>query len=110
MALTLANITFDCADPAKLGAFWSAALDQRTAADSNEFFTRIEGVPNWFFIKVPEPKASKNRNHVDLQADDRDLEVARLEALGATVDGHHDEWGIQWTVMNDPEGNEFCVS
>jgi hypothetical protein len=77
--------------------------------------------PRVFFQKVPEAKSAKNRVHLDLQAgggpsvplDEQrtriQAEVARLEALGATVVGHNAEMGVAWTVMTDPEGNEFCV-
>ncbi|WP_149183084.1 VOC family protein [Streptomyces sp. TRM49041] len=64
------------------------------------------------FQRVPEPKTTKNRLHVDLHAGadlDREGEVVRLEALGASVLRHVDEPGGRWTVMTDPEGNEFCV-
>ncbi len=59
---------------------------------------------------VPEPKSGKNRVHVDLMAADRRAEVARLQGLGATVVDEYDEWGVQWTVLSDVEGNEFCVA
>ena len=36
--------------------------------------------------------------------------MARLEALGATRLGEHDEWGARWTSMSDPEGHEFDVA
>ena len=48
--------------------------------------------------------------HVDLVADDRRAEVARLVALGATEVADKDEWGISWTVLTDPEGNELCIA
>ncbi len=47
--------------------------------------------------------------HVDLYADDREVEVARLVALGAQRRGDYDEYGHQWTTLLDVEGNEFCV-
>ena len=59
---------------------------------------------------MPEPKIAKNRKHVDLAAADRQAEVDRLIELGATRVSDVDEWGYQWTVMQDPEGNEFCVA
>jgi predicted enzyme related to lactoylglutathione lyase len=62
------------------------------------------------FIKVPEHKSVKNRLHVDVTADDREVEVARLMGLGGSRASDHDEWGAVWTVMADPEGNEFCVA
>jgi len=57
---------------------------------------------------VPEAKLSKNRLHLDFRPDDRDAEVERLVALGATrADvGQGDQ---PWIVLADPEGNEFCV-
>ena len=57
------------------------------------------------FVRVPEEKAVKNRVHLDLGADDREAEVQRLLALGARRVADHGSW----TVMQDPEGNEFCV-
>ncbi|WP_338677317.1 VOC family protein [Streptomyces sp. SCSIO 30461] len=63
------------------------------------------------FQRIPEIKAAKNRLHIDLHSEpgQRDREIARLEALGATVAHHVREQGGKWCVMRDPEGNEFCV-
>jgi catechol 2,3-dioxygenase-like lactoylglutathione lyase family enzyme len=63
------------------------------------------------FQRVPEPKTVKNRLHLDLHvgAERREAEVARLEALGATVLRHQKQPGGTWTTMQDPEGGEFCV-
>ena len=62
------------------------------------------------FIKVPEEKSAKNRVHLDLAVADRAGEVTRLVGLGATHSYDKDEWGITWSTLTDPEGNEFCVS
>ncbi|WP_406862479.1 VOC family protein [Streptomyces sp. HUAS MG47] len=63
------------------------------------------------FQGVPEKKSGKNRLHIDVHTapGTRDTEVARLEGLGATVLREVAEQGSAWTVMADPEGNEFCV-
>ncbi|MFD0370571.1 VOC family protein [Streptomyces sp. NPDC059071] len=63
------------------------------------------------FQRVPEPKTGKNRLHLDLHPgpENREAEVARLEGLGAKVVRHVAEQGGSWTVMTDPEDNEFCV-
>ncbi len=64
------------------------------------------------FIIVPEPKAVKNRVHLDLVPVDRrrDEEIARLVDLGAAmVSDHRMLDGTGWAVLADPEGNEFCV-
>jgi hypothetical protein len=52
----------------------------------------------------------QNRVHVDLVADDREKEIARLVALGATRGPDHDEHGHSLTVMTDPESNDFCIA
>jgi predicted enzyme related to lactoylglutathione lyase len=59
---------------------------------------------------VPEPKATKNRLHLDLVAD-RPIheEVDRLVAMGATVRNWAEDGDESWAVLLDPEGNEFCV-
>ncbi|MFH9426750.1 VOC family protein [Streptomyces sp. NPDC017615] len=63
------------------------------------------------FQRVPEAKDGKNRLHLDVHAgpERRGEEVARLVALGATVLREVSEPGGSWTVLADPEGNEFCV-
>ncbi|MFJ8537480.1 VOC family protein [Streptomyces sp. NPDC093591] len=63
------------------------------------------------FQRVPEAKTVKNRLHLDLHAPagEREREVERLEALGASVLRQVKEPGGEWVVMTDPEGNEFCV-
>ena len=110
--LRLANVTFDCADPRRLAEFWSRALGYMIK-DANEFFAALtppaEGQPNVLFMKVPEPRTVKNRVHLDLMADDREAEVERLVGLGATRGGTLDEYGVTWTVLQDPEGNELCI-
>lgn len=80
---------------------------------ASEFFARIEGGggdPMMMFIQVPEAKSVKNRMHLDMNAGDRAAEVERLVALGATVVHEKNEFGMQWTTLADPEGNEFCVA
>lgn len=64
------------------------------------------------FQAVPEAKTVKNRVHLDLIVgpEDSDGEVERLVGLGATVVGVHDGEGGRWTLLVDPEGNEFDVS
>ncbi|MGY1453419.1 VOC family protein [Streptomyces sp. SS8] len=64
------------------------------------------------FQRVPEPKTVKNRLHIDVHSGPgrRDETVARLEGLGASAIRQVREPGGEWTVMADPEGNEFCVS
>jgi predicted enzyme related to lactoylglutathione lyase len=119
MSLDIAAITFDCANAAELGRFWSLALGREldpAPPDQAEYFASIgvatpdPGRPAMMFIQVPEGKTAKNRVHLDLNAADRAAEVERLVELGATVVHDKDEWGTRWTTLTDPEGNEFCVA
>ncbi len=110
MTAFIKNLTFDCGDALRLATFWAAALGSDVDEESTPEKAFVEapgwGGPSIWFNLVPEPKTAKNRLHVDL----RPLttmagEVSRLEGLGATV-VQRGEW---LTVMQDPEGNEFCV-
>ena len=60
-------------------------------------------------LTVPEGKIVKSRVHLDLTSSDMAAEVVRLGALGALVLRDLSEMDATWTVMTDPEGNEFCV-
>ena len=110
MASVIKNVTFDAADALALATFWAAALGSDVDEDSTSDRAYVEaagwGGPNLWFVRVPESKTAKNRLHFDLRAPGTVAEeVARLRALGATVVRAGD--GL--TVMQDPEGNEFCV-
>jgi len=123
LTVKLAAVTVDCDDALTVGRFWSAALGRPLDPNPSSDFAaigmtehrdvrgwRLGGDPTWLFAKVPERKTAKNRMHLDLAAADREAEVARLVELGAKRVTDMDEWGYQWTVMQDPEGNEFCVA
>lgn len=110
MAVWIKTVTFDCADALVVANFWAAALGTDVDEESTSDKAYVEapgwGGPNMWFNRVPEPKTAKNRQHFDLRAEGSVAdEVARLEALGATVFRAGDDL----TVMQDPEGNEFCV-
>jgi hypothetical protein len=93
-------------DPAKLAAWWA----ERTGATYKERgpFVFVEDVPGlpydvWAFTREKGSKSVKNRMHWDVTLGD--TTVSGLVALGATVL----EELKGWTVMADPEGNEFCA-
>jgi predicted enzyme related to lactoylglutathione lyase len=102
---TLHCITIDCADPARLSKFWAQALDGY-ADDPSGLVVRSESGPMMYFQKVPEGKSAKNRVHIDIASSDRAGEVRRLVVLGAFVMREMESL----TVMQDPEGDEFCVT
>lgn len=104
------SVTFDCVDPMRLAAFWAAALGSNVDEDSTPERAWVEpagwGGPNLWFQRVPEPKVAKNRQHFDLRAVGAlEAEVRRLADLGAVERRRQ----VDLVVMEDPEGNEFCV-
>jgi hypothetical protein len=113
MTLSVDTLTIDCHDPKLLAEFWCAALGYRIVEIDDED-AEIEPIDaaGWtlLFQFVPENKSVKNRLHLDVRASgSMAAEVARMEQLGATAITRVDEGGSFWTVMGDPEGNEFCV-
>jgi hypothetical protein len=120
MATRLVHLLFDSADPLSAATFWAQALgweavdegpDEAVASPPGLPYPGTSAVP-LVFVSVPEPKAVKNRVHLDLTStslDDQAAKVERLERLGATrVDIGQGE-DVTWVVLADPEGNEFCV-
>jgi len=114
VSLGFDKVTFDCADVMAMARFWAAALDWEVDPDSEPDGAAINDPSGrsggFYFQPVPESKIAKNRVHIDLRpSGSMAAEVARLEQLGATIQGRVDEGGSFWTVMLDPEGNELCV-
>ena len=120
---TIKDVVFDCVNAAPLARFWAAALDDYDVRpyDDAEIARLAElGLtpetdpvvfvdgpgPNLCFQQVPEGKTTKNRVHLELMATDRNSEVERLIGLGASL--YYE--GEEWTTLQDPEGNEFCVT
>jgi catechol 2,3-dioxygenase-like lactoylglutathione lyase family enzyme len=120
--MKIGNVTFDCADPDRMSAFWAAVLgyEKRDFPEDMRQMLRDAGLtdddlatrglaedpagvgPRLFFHRVPEGKTAKNRMHLDINsADGRraepaevDAEMERIVALGATVIRKQDTtWG-----------------
>jgi hypothetical protein len=126
MTIKIACVAFDCTDALVVANFWSAAVGRALDAGADSGFASIgfaarrdrqgwaqvepADEPTWIFAQVPEPKAGKNRLHLDVIATDVEGEIARLVELGATRVADHEEYGYTWTLMTDPEGNEFDIA
>jgi len=130
MALKWYTTVIDCTDHRAQGRWWAEVLDWTVAFDTDEELVLVprhaleEGGPvadldTWMrrgqglvFVPVPEGKQVKNRLHLDLaphSSQDRDAEIQRLLDLGATQLDVGQPDMATWTVLADPEGNEFCV-
>jgi hypothetical protein len=109
------ELVLDCVEPKGLVAFWRDALGYREyyTDDSIAVLVPEEGVASPLILqRVPEPKAGKNRMHLDIIVDDLEPEIARLQALGARRldEGVQTLTDTSWVRMADPDDNEFCVS
>ena len=101
------ELAVDAGNAHEIARWWADVFEATTNSHDSEGWG-VEGIPGLPFSavtfgSVPEPKTVKNRIHWDVYA-----HVADLEAAGATVLRPKDE-EIGWTVMADPEGNEFCA-
>lgn len=134
------QVTFDCSDPHAMARFWAAALvyekedhsglvesllregllqpEDTVVVEGSRQFSDVSACrdPAWqgpriFFQRVPEPKTSKNRVHLDLHVGQEryEAEAGRLEGLGAHRLWYSDDRGAKCWTMADVEGNEFCV-
>lgn len=107
--------TLDCADPQQLAGFWAEALHYRPGPYHHPYLILSDPSqesPALVLQKVPEPKRGKNRMHLDLFGPDIEGEARRMEKLGArriSAQPVSGPTGDRWIVMEDPEGNEFCV-
>jgi hypothetical protein len=113
----VAAILTDCADPAALARFWAGAAGWPVThtEDAGQLVglrSPAEVGPYLEFLRVPGGKTVKNRIHPDVapyRGEDPAAEVARLQAGGAVLADVGQGHDVSWTVLADPEGNEFCV-
>ena len=120
------QVTFDCAEPERVARFWCEVLGYVLPPPPHEDSWSAchdpSGVgPRLFFQRVPEGKVAKNRVHLDVRVgtglvgEERlatlEAECARLVALGATRVQllPADDENESCIVMQDVEGNEFCL-
>lgn len=120
MTLKVLTVVIDCADPRRQADFWAGVLlCEARQRNPDEYLVSDPAGKAFplYFMKVPEPKVGKNRFHLDLVTDgSMSEEVDRLVKLGARViDVRQDDLETHdnpdtWTVLEDLEGNVFCVS
>ncbi|QCB95243.1 VOC family protein [Cellulomonas shaoxiangyii] len=106
-------VTFDTRDADALAGWWAARTGGRVQAHPG--FAMVQpaapGGVTLGFQQVPDPTPGKNRVHVDLAVEDVTRFVDACVAAGAThVAAHTLPDGFAWTVLADPDGNQFCVS
>ena len=101
------DLCLDAADTRRSAVFWGAALGLEVEHQNGggAVLRGARPVETIWVNAVPEPKTVKQRVHLDLSA----ASVDAFVALGASVQRPAAESGLAWTVMQDPEGGEFCV-
>jgi predicted enzyme related to lactoylglutathione lyase len=114
MPVTLHHVVVDAHDLPKLARFWTQALGWTVLSERALEIVigpDVNAPVGICFMPVTDPKTVKNRVHLDLttSAADRDKEIERLIALGAHRVDIGQTGNESWTVLADPEGNEFCV-
>lgn len=119
MAARLVQIAMNAQDDSALGRFWAGALGWTISSEApgvtnlgpEDFAYPDPTAVVIDILRVPEPKTVKNRVHLDLATTSTAHQaalVARLRDLGATF-VNVGQGDVPWTVLADPEGNEFCV-
>jgi hypothetical protein len=118
MATSVLALVMDCSDSRAQATWWADALGhQMSERNPGEFEVHDAfGMSTpLYFMNVPDPKSSKNRLHLDITTDGPlEERVEQLVAAGATlVEMRQDPATFAnpdtWAVLQDPEGNEFCV-
>jgi predicted enzyme related to lactoylglutathione lyase len=111
----LCHFVIDVSDLDRGVSFWSAALnavEEPVSEKSRGIYRKLRLPDSEIRIllqKTGDKKTSKERMHLDLEADDVEAEVRRLQTLGATRWDHQTERGFDFWILHDPWGNEFCV-
>jgi hypothetical protein len=105
------ELVVDATDPLAIATWWAERTGATVHQDEGKPWVWLEGAAGfpfmfWVFGPVPEPKTAKNRVHWDVRL--VDASVADLLEKGATLVRAKDDT-IGWSVLADPEGNEFCA-
>jgi predicted enzyme related to lactoylglutathione lyase len=106
-------VTIDANDPEALASFWGtilgADIEERSDRGRFVFLERVHGTLVCF-QRVPEPKNTKNRVHLDVRVEDLEAATEAILALGGTWDGFDRALDdARWRTLQDPEGNEFDI-
>jgi predicted enzyme related to lactoylglutathione lyase len=114
VTVSLHHIVIDARDLSAQARFWTRVLNWKILSEREREIVigTDENAPVGIcFMPVSNSKTVKNRLHLDLTPgpDGRDAEVERILALGATRVDIGQSGTESWTVLADPEGNEFCI-
>jgi catechol 2,3-dioxygenase-like lactoylglutathione lyase family enzyme len=118
MACRITELVLDCHDPDRLAEFWCAVLGYEVIGHEPDGLAlgpagaRFgEGPPTLILARTENPRRGKLPLHLDVSPAgvDQETELARLTALGARPADVGQTGQESWVVLQDPEGNEFCL-
>jgi predicted enzyme related to lactoylglutathione lyase len=108
---TLSTIVIDVINLEICSTFWLQMLGADVLYQ-DERYVRLGHEGDLIILmlqKVAEPHQGKNRVHIDLDVTDLEAAVKRVQELGGRRLQAVTEYGIEWVIMADPDGNEFCL-
>jgi predicted enzyme related to lactoylglutathione lyase len=106
------GLVVDSRDPARLARWWAEVLGYRIMFEHPHqvaIARDAQSLPGLVFVPMAEPKAGRNRLHLDLDPEDQDAEIERLVDMGARPVESGPDVTDHRVTLADPEGNEFCV-
>ncbi|WP_410638879.1 VOC family protein [Amycolatopsis sp. lyj-346] len=118
MACRITELVLDCRDPDRLAEFWCAVLGYEVIGHEPDGLalgpagTRFgDGPPTLILAQTDDTRRGKLPLHIDVSPAgvDQQTELARLTALGARPADVGQTGEESWVVLQDPEGNEFCL-
>jgi hypothetical protein len=111
--MRIGSVVVDCNDFDTMFAFWRGALRYVPREPPEDGWVVLRDPANKnvnvSLQQVPEKRVGKNRLHFDLYTDVQEGEVERLLRLGAAIHPREPEPDEDFIVLEDPEGNVFCV-
>ncbi|WP_224389279.1 VOC family protein [Pseudonocardia sp. ICBG1293] len=108
---------FRTPDPRRLGAFWAEVMSLPVSEHSTDDLVMLDldhqvAPITWMFERDDSAGNGPTRTGLDLTHDDEGAWRAiadRAESAGATREGEHENGGVRWIAMTDPDGNAFRV-
>lgn len=110
--LRIHTLTIDCEDALLVSRFWCSLLGYEVVPNHTESIAtepRTGSGPSMLFTWAGAPASGKNPIHLDLRPGDQQAAVRRATELGARLADIGQSGEESWVVMEDPEGNVFCI-
>jgi predicted enzyme related to lactoylglutathione lyase len=111
--LEIGMYSFDCRDAATLAAFWSRFLERPVDVGATPEYATIgfdDPGPTWMYVQSETVEDGRNRLMLDFAGGQAWFEeAARAESLGARRVANHEQAGVRWVELRDPEGNTFRI-